>query len=59
MLHVSCANAKNLALVKHFVGGEYQVSALTVCLSLHSYNFHSKNGHTIVVTKYFAKLFLQ
>jgi len=23
MLHVSCANAKNLVLVKHFVGGEY------------------------------------
>ena len=50
----SRANSKNLVLVKHFVGGiKYQ-------LPLHEFfsstTFMKFDSHTIVVTKYFAKI---
>ena len=49
----SCANSKNVVLVKHFVGGQ---------CSLFKYHLLLHYSHPFVVTKYLAKishLFLQ
>ena len=54
-LFTSCANSKNVVVVKYFVGGQYQLQLHEFSISSIA-NLHSKDSLATVVTKCLLKL---